>query len=322
MAYDIIGDIHGQALMLEALLARLGYRNTAGAWRHPGRTAVFVGDFIDRGPHQLKTLDIVRRMVEEGTARAVLGNHEFNAIAWHTPHPGGNGEYLRPRFHPKWGDKNRHQHERFLAEVEHDARRHGELVAWFMTLPLWLDLPGVRVVHACWHQPFMDWLKPHLTDANQLRPEMLEPATREPEDEAEKDNAAPSLFKAVEALTKGIEIPLPEGHSFQDKDGIERKRVRVRWWDTEAEDYPEAAMLDEATRRRLPRAPIPAHARIRLDADKPVFFGHYWLTGDPAVQAPHAACVDYSAGKGGSLVAYRWDGESRLNDRNFVEVKK
>ena len=45
MAYDIIGDIHGQADKLEALLRTLGYRDTAGAWRHPERQAIFVGDF-------------------------------------------------------------------------------------------------------------------------------------------------------------------------------------------------------------------------------------------------------------------------------------
>ena len=51
MAYDIIGDIHGQEDKLEALLLRtLGYRDTAGAWRHPTRQELFVGDFIDRGP--------------------------------------------------------------------------------------------------------------------------------------------------------------------------------------------------------------------------------------------------------------------------------
>lgn len=322
MAYDIIGDIHGQALMLESLLSRLGYRNKAGLWQHPGRTALFVGDFIDRGPHQLDTVDLVRRMVEEGKAQAVMGNHEFNAIAWHTPHPDGGGDYLRTHNHPVWGKKNRHQHAHFLAELEQDPVRHRTVIDWFMTLPLWLDLPGVRVVHACWHQPFMDWLQPHLADGNRLHPEMLESATLEPEDEAEKDNATPSVFKAVEALTKGLETPLPPGHTFIDKDGIGRDRVRVRWWDADATHYPEAAMLDEAARSQLPRLPIPSHTRIQLSADKPVFFGHYWLRGDPAVLSSHAACVDYSAGKDGSLVAYRWDGESRLSDRSFVEIKR
>ncbi len=48
MNYDIIGDVHGHADVLVALLRKLGYRERAGAWRHPERTAVFLGDFIDR----------------------------------------------------------------------------------------------------------------------------------------------------------------------------------------------------------------------------------------------------------------------------------
>ena len=32
-----------------------------------------------------------------------------------------------------------------------------------MGLPLWLDLPGLRVVHACWHDGYMDKLRPRLS---------------------------------------------------------------------------------------------------------------------------------------------------------------
>jgi hypothetical protein len=44
-----------------------------------------VGDFVDRGPHQRDVLKIARDMCEAETASAVLGNHEFNAIAWAMP---------------------------------------------------------------------------------------------------------------------------------------------------------------------------------------------------------------------------------------------
>ena len=64
--YDIIGDIHGHAAELRALLKRMGYQEREGAYRHPGRTAVFVGDFIDRGPSQVETVEIARAMVEAG----------------------------------------------------------------------------------------------------------------------------------------------------------------------------------------------------------------------------------------------------------------
>ncbi|RYG77434.1 MAG: metallophosphatase, partial [Alphaproteobacteria bacterium] len=61
---DIIGDIHGHADRLEGLLLKLGYRQSGGAWRHPQRTAVFVGDLVDRGSQQRRTLETVRAMVE------------------------------------------------------------------------------------------------------------------------------------------------------------------------------------------------------------------------------------------------------------------
>ncbi|MFO8043960.1 MAG: metallophosphoesterase, partial [Alkalispirochaeta sp.] len=67
--FDVIGDIHGHAAALEQLLRRLGYQYRYGTWRYPGagRRAVFVGDFIDRGPAIRDTVDIVRRMlVHEG----------------------------------------------------------------------------------------------------------------------------------------------------------------------------------------------------------------------------------------------------------------
>ncbi|MEU4033769.1 polynucleotide kinase-phosphatase [Streptomyces collinus] len=71
--FDIIGDIHGCSAELEALLTKLGY--TDGA--HPaGRTAVFVGDLVDRGPDTPGVLRRVMSMVKDGHALCVPGNHE------------------------------------------------------------------------------------------------------------------------------------------------------------------------------------------------------------------------------------------------------
>jgi hypothetical protein len=249
-----------------------------------------------------------------------MGNHEFNAIAWHTPDPDDPGAYLRPHLSARWGDKNREQHQRFLDEVEHDPATHADIISWFKTLPLWLDLPGLRVVHACWHQRFMDWLAPELTSDRRLPDELLVPATREADDETEKDTLDPSVFKAVEALTKGIEMQLPDGLWYLDKDGQKRYRVRVQWWNVSAETYRQIAQLDDGLRNRLPEDPVPAHARIAVPTDKPIFFGHYGLTGNPTTLSPRLACVDYSAAHGGPLVAYRWDGESSLNAGHYVSA--
>ncbi|MEU1037621.1 polynucleotide kinase-phosphatase [Streptomyces sp. NPDC005907] len=71
--FDIIGDIHGCASELETLLTRLGYVDGS----HPeGRTAVFVGDLVDRGPDTPGVLRRVMSMVASGDALCVPGNHE------------------------------------------------------------------------------------------------------------------------------------------------------------------------------------------------------------------------------------------------------
>ncbi|MFF9347828.1 polynucleotide kinase-phosphatase [Streptomyces sp. NPDC014734] len=71
--FDIIGDIHGCSSELETLLGRLGYVDGA----HPdGRTAVFVGDLVDRGPDSPGVLRRVMSMVSAGNALCVPGNHE------------------------------------------------------------------------------------------------------------------------------------------------------------------------------------------------------------------------------------------------------
>jgi hypothetical protein len=137
---DVIGDVHGHADRLRTLLARLGYEQRQGVWGHRERTAVFVGDLIDRGPGQLDTLRLVRAMVEAGTAQIVLGNHEFNAVAYATVHP-ERLDYCRPH-----DAKHREQHQAFLAEVDFGSSLHRSIIDWFMTIPMWLDLDGLRVV--------------------------------------------------------------------------------------------------------------------------------------------------------------------------------
>ncbi|MFI5994024.1 polynucleotide kinase-phosphatase [Streptomyces sp. NPDC051362] len=71
--FDIVGDIHGCAAELETLLGKLGYVD--GTYPE-GRTAVFVGDLVDRGPDTPGVLRRVMSMVGSGDALCVPGNHE------------------------------------------------------------------------------------------------------------------------------------------------------------------------------------------------------------------------------------------------------
>jgi hypothetical protein len=302
-AFDVIGDVHGQFDKLVALLMHLGYRDVGGSWQHPDRTAIFVGDLIDRGPKQLATVELVRRMVEAGAARCIFGNHEFNAIAWVTPDPGHPGKFLRDHHKPG----NRAQHQAFLDVVE-GTRRQKDITDWFKTLPLWLDLPGLRVVHACWHQESMEVLRPVLNANLTLT------------DEAILLGGQPGnpIFDAIEVVCKGPEVTLPDGRSFADKEGKVRHEVRVRWWLPEAKTFRDAAIVPPGGEDQVPDVPLPDTWKGHRYEGPPVLFGHYWLTGPPQVISGQFACLDYSVAKGGPLVAYRWDGETELRTEKLA----
>ncbi|WP_248961258.1 polynucleotide kinase-phosphatase [Sphaerisporangium perillae] len=85
--FDVIGDVHGCRAELEGLLVELGWelrRDEAGrpvGAAHPeGRTALFVGDLVDRGPDSPGVLRLVMGMVAAGTALCVCGNHENKLV--------------------------------------------------------------------------------------------------------------------------------------------------------------------------------------------------------------------------------------------------
>ncbi|MBU3062775.1 polynucleotide kinase-phosphatase [Nocardia sp. NEAU-G5] len=85
--FDVIGDVHGCRAELESLLGELGYglcRDDRGRpvdAQHPdGRTAVFVGDLVDRGPDTPGVLRLVMGMIAAGHALCVSGNHEYKLV--------------------------------------------------------------------------------------------------------------------------------------------------------------------------------------------------------------------------------------------------
>ena len=304
--YDLIGDIHGHADELEQLLEILGYRRIGRNYSHPNRQVIFVGDYIDRGPKIRQTLEIVRGMVDAGCALAVLGNHEINALAFHTESPDQLGNYLRPHT-----TKHVRQHQQTLDQVP--SIELAEYMEWFRTMPLWLDLSELRVVHACWHPAAISAIEQALIKHNGITTPFLKEAF---DHESE-------LFRAVEVALKGPEALLPTGISYTDKDGNERDMMRTRWFITaENQTYRTYAIRSEeiASDDALSPQVVANACPYPVDA-KPVFIGHYWMRPDPpSLLAPNVACLDYSVAKGGFLTAYRWDGESRLDDRKFVTV--
>jgi len=305
--YDIIGDIHGHAGELIQLLQRMDYRRLGRGFMHSQRTAIFVGDFIDRGPRIRETLQIVHEMVEQGAALAVMGNHEFNALAFHTPVPGLTSHYFRPH-----SDRNVRQHQATLDQLP--AQELTDFLNWFKTLPVSLELAGLKVVHACWNPSDIEVIQQGFERHGRFTPDFLREATVEKPD---------GLFQSVEHVLKGPDIHLPDGMTFLDKDNHPRRYARVKWYEDPTGRLLRQYVLESAT--EFPEVPVPVDS-IRVNpwprTAPPVFFGHYWLRAEsPQRLAPNVACVDYSVARKGMLCAYRWNGETQLSNDSFITVK-
>lgn len=301
---DFIGDIHGHADELEHLLHKMDYSRKNGAYSHPERKVLFVGDYIDRGPKIRETLQIVKAMADSGSAIALMGNHEYNAICFH--YKDNNGGHLREH-----SIKNIGQHYETLRQFKNMQKQYEEYIEWFKTLPLYLEGDDFRAVHACWDNKTIGYLRKTLVN-DRLTDELLHRS-------AEKGS---ELYEAIEQTLKGKEIELPEGHYFKDKDGNERTEIRTKWWEDPTEMTYRSMSVEPI--EHLPEDPInldelDSH-EYYSDHDKKVFFGHYWLKGIPSFYKRNVCCLDYSVAKGGKLVAYRLSGEDTLEKKNLIYV--
>jgi len=297
---DFIGDIHGYADHLEKLLKLLQYDKINGAYKHPERMVLFVGDYIDRGADSPRVVNIVRNMVDAGSAVALCGNHEFNAICFNTMSKNG---FIRPHL-----IKNFKQHSETLIQYLGKQSEYNDAIEWFKTLPLFIETKSFRAVHATWDNSSIKYLSTN-----------LQQGTLSPEQYLEFSNEESQLFKAVEITCKGKEAQLPKGISFFDKDGTERYDIRLKWWQN-----PEGLTVKEMSvieNLELGNELFDAgNMDYYKENEKPVFFGHYWLKGKPKIFGDNICCLDFSVAKGGHLVAYRYSGEKKLSNQNLVYI--
>lgn len=305
--YDIIGDVHGCAPLLKKLLKELGYTKTESGYFHTERKAVFVGDFINRGPEIRKTIRIIRSMVENGSAYAILGNHEINAIIYYLKLKKGYSQVIAPKKY-------------FVSlykTINEFVNCPDELIShlkWLCSLPVFLEIGRIRVVHACWSQEAVDFFKGKIT-GGKIKKKMFKELIK---------NQKGDFAKHISTLTKGVDFKIPKNLKLINNKGVYSRSFRLRWWENPAGKTFEELSFD--SKFTLPLYTIPEQllpTTFVYQADAPVLFvGHYCRFNGPYIIKPNICCVDSGVSQSKKIVAYRWSGEKTLLARNLVSIGK
>jgi hypothetical protein len=300
--YDIIGDVHGHADQLKSLLKKLGYKPNDGYYTHPTRKAIFVGDFINRGPKIRETLNLIRKMVENGSAYAILGNHEMYAILYYLRDI--EGKYYKKRI-PKYQLQINQTLDEFV-QFEEEFKSH---LKWFRTLPMFLDFGDIRIVHACWNEKNIQLIKNTLEGTKLSKTILREIALN-----------GTKFSEVFWETCKGIDFELPRDLLIFDDEGRPHRTFRMKWWINPVGMTFKEISLE--SRFELPSYTIPREiVKFRKpypEKDPIVFFGHYSLVQGYGILTDNVCCVDSGVSRTGKLLAYRWRGEKKLEKSNFV----
>lgn len=304
MDYDIVPDIHGQFDKLQALLAALGWRKTFQSWAasSTNRKLIFLGDFIDRGPDNRKVLQTVRDLVAADLAVAVMGNHELNALRMH--HVNEEGLPYRERKPDKLS-----QHASFLSEFYFAREEAEEWLRWFADLPLFLELPGLRIVHACWSRPAIAKLR-SVTEDGRLPKDLLLASAQ----------SSHVMHEAINLVTKGPEYELPKDRYHIDNRGFDRQQVRLKWWIDEHRDWRET-MTAAADNIDLSDLDLIGHVKPHAYAadQTPVIFGHYVMPKPVELDQTNTLCLDRCSASKDPLIGYQFrEGDAKLNLKRLI----
>ncbi|HHO50876.1 MAG TPA: serine/threonine protein phosphatase [Deltaproteobacteria bacterium] len=175
-----IGDIHGEIGHLRTLLERMGPFDEDD-------TLVFLGDYVDRGPHSRQVIEFIRHELPETGVRivALRGNHED---AWlRVIDEGWDGFVLPPsngclaclRSYTGGPVAPPHDYPRSETEWEHLIQGTffpRDVIDWMRSLPYWYEDDHAIYVHA--GLPQISGGFPHPSDV-QKRSSLLWTRTRE-----------------------------------------------------------------------------------------------------------------------------------------------
>ena len=302
--YDIIGDVHGHATLLKKLLKTMGYVKYDGTWKHPDRTAIFIGDFINRGPEIRETIQIVRQMTESGTALTILGNHEYSAILYHIKDSAGM--YLSRHI-----AGNRNQIQSTLTAFTGFIPEWKDHLKWLRTLPFFLDLGSLRVIHAYWNDDDINYLRSFIPKGK-LKKDFLRTI---------HENQHPTA-SIIYRILKGLEFRCPPDLILKCSKGMSRKVFRMNWWESPLNKT--FRELSFGNKFILPEYTVPVELAPSFEPyssnKPPVFVGHYCLSEGAMIMQQNICCIDSAVVGSETLSAYRWSGEQQLVKENILSV--
>jgi hypothetical protein len=280
--YDIIGDVHGHAGLLQKLLISLGYIRGQSGFSHPDkRQAVFVGDLINRGPDTTGTLKIVRDMHLHGNAQVTLGNHEWRLIQEVVKNGYPENKALEP------------------------------FIPWIRSWPLFLDFPTFRVVHAAWHFSSIALLENKHGNDDQFIHKTLQKGSdyqkavqrilyglkvRLPKEIEMKDRFGMARTKGRIQWWKD-----PQGQSFADY-------LLSPMYPAPSDRYPAPDEVRDVEPYSFP--------------EKPVFTGHYCVPPNIPKVNEQVVCVDGCVTCDKKLWAYSFNHEAKPERQNLVSISE
>lgn len=292
---DFIGDIHGYLEDLERLFLKLGYTKSDGIYIHPTRIPIFLGDYINRGPDILGVLDLVKKMHESGNAFAIMGNHEFNFLAFH--YYDENGVHFRENTPKYLGYLNETK-----APLE-EVGRLNEFLDWMSLLPLIVKNEYFNAVHAEWNQEIENNLK--FSGIKRLNQEGMRLIHKD-----EK------LLKSVASALKGSEFQITDAFIKKYDFCFSQKTERIKWWKKNRSNFIQDWLVVGIENEGVVINPNDFDVVKLYDfTSKPTFFGHYWFSeSDFGLIDEKLCCLDFSVAKKGFIGAYRFENELFLNE--------
>jgi hypothetical protein len=256
---DIVGDIHGEIDALRDLLRQLGYDTTG---EHPdGRRLVFVGDLTDRGPDSPAVFELVSGLVARGLAQCVLGNHELNLLR--QARKEGNG----------WPFEDNHDHRegKFMTAKPLRADRRPALQTFLSSLPLALERPDLRLVHAAWHEGAIEAIRSSTSTALEVY-DTHESAAQRLATETGLADRAKAESMPYEAALKNANANIPLLLSVAALDALMQDANPVRIVTSGIERIAQQPFFASGKWRMVDRVPW----WDEYYDPTPVIIGHYW----------------------------------------------